>query len=715
MNSSLESGRRTGLWLRLAAVVLVFVGLGLPLNDLFRFGLLGIAIVVVFTGAISAQLQAWAIGLAAVLVAALGQALLPAPRIEEGHNVFLANQGRSGALERGLPAVAFRLMAAEFDARYPRERRCDPSAPGCWRAQGFPERAFAFSADGIYRKPDYSRRVADIDFTDPVWLRLGFINEVHYNWFGVSDVEREQRERSLAMTLHPWRLKMPYFVMYRFPAEFAGSRLCWQGEVLWEGEGERFTVWWHREMSCRLLEGSDIGRRIFGVSIASPLAMTLQANAAIQLRRLVEPALALLAFAAVMVLLVRWRSRQLALPFTLIGLSLVVVLLNDASFIGGVRPFEGGDDGLFYEGTARNIVQHLLAGNYARALEGGEAVFFYGGPGLRYLRALEHFIFGDAPFGYLLLLLVMPFVVLAIFRRFFSARAALALALIFVAVPVGALFGTSFFHYATWAARGFADPAAAILFLAGFIVLIGRTPEGPGKRFMPALAAGFLFALALWVRPNLAPGAAVLLGGTGLVALWHSEWWRLAGLCIGFAPVFGMALHNWYFGGVFVLFSANGSLPQVMPMPPSAYLAALGELLRLDFGGEHVRRGVLQIARWLAGPSESFLMIPLHLAAVTVLVRVTLWRGADPWLWLTAAAALALHCVPVFYLIFDRYYYLTWFLTLVVCMVWMRDEGIALARYRYPRTTQWLACHAVTLRLSLALDWWTSVMMLKRG
>jgi tryptophanyl-tRNA synthetase len=67
------------------------------------------------------------------------------------------------------------------------------------------------------------------------------------------------------------------------------------------------------------------------------------------------------------------------------------------------------------------------------------------------------------------------------------------------------------------------------------------------------LGAGLLFALALWLRPNLAPGAAVLLGGAGLAALWRHEFGRLAGLCAGFLPVFGMALHNWVFGQVFVL------------------------------------------------------------------------------------------------------------------------------------------------------------------
>src|SRR5581483_1390962 len=107
-----------------------------------------------------------------------------------------ACRSAGAALEAGLPAAAFRLMKAEFDARYPPERRCAPATDGCWRGQGFPDRAYAFSADGIWDRPAYSRRVTGIDFADPIWLRLGFINENRYNWNSrTSDVERASRNK----------------------------------------------------------------------------------------------------------------------------------------------------------------------------------------------------------------------------------------------------------------------------------------------------------------------------------------------------------------------------------------------------------------------------------------------------------------------------------------------------------------------------------------
>src|SRR5215467_1824358 len=97
-------------WLKLAALVLVVAALGLPINDLFRYALLVIATVLVVAGTVAARVAPWLAALAVVGVCVLGQMLFPAPRIAEGHNVFLVN-GPGNALEAGLPRAAFQLMA----------------------------------------------------------------------------------------------------------------------------------------------------------------------------------------------------------------------------------------------------------------------------------------------------------------------------------------------------------------------------------------------------------------------------------------------------------------------------------------------------------------------------------------------------------------------------------------------------------------------------
>ena len=63
------------------------------------------------------------------------------------------------------------------------------------------------------------------------------------------------------------------------------------------------------------------------------------------------------------------------------------------------------------------------------------------------------------------------------------------------------------------------------------------------------------------------------------------------------------------------------------------------------------------------------LTAPLSVAALAVLVRVAVWRGADPWLRLTALATLVQQGVGLLYLTAGRYHYLAWLMT---CCWWQR-------------------------------------------
>jgi hypothetical protein len=692
-------------WRKLAALVLALVAVGLPVNDLAGYALLLVATVVIFSGEVRASAGAWMAAIAIVAVAVAGQFLLAPERLEEGHNVFLPD-GPARTLERALPADVFRHMAREFDAQYPPAIRCGPKVAGCWQNGGRPDRAFAFSADGIWRKPAYSRAVTALDFSDPVWLRLGFINENRYNWYtDAPDVHRADRDRRFWMGLQRWHLAMPWFEMIRLPAAMVGGELCWRGEVMWESADAHFALW--PGEGCRTIAAADAGRRVFGIAIKpDTLAMYLTPPWTVRLQQFAVGALALAGVFAVIMALVRFRARRTILPFILIGLASMVIAIDDASLLGGVRPFDGGDDGLFYDGVGRMILQKFLAGDIYGALEGGEKVFYYGGPGLRYFRALEHVVFGESYLGYLSLIFLLPFLAYRLFRRFLPERWSLTLILLFVAIPLGMLFGTSFANYVKWAGRGFADPAAYILFIAGLLVIVGAKSLQPNGKFTPAFFGALLLALGIFMKPIIAPAAAVLLAGAGLSALFLKQWPRLAGLCIGFLPVFSMALHNWVYGHVFVLLSTNSAHPDVLVMPPSAYAAAVRELFTLDFGGGHLAGALKQVPDWLSGPAESYATVPLNAAGVAILVYVVVrGRQFDPWLRLIGAAALAQHAVALFYnASIGRYHYLTWFLTMVVVMVWLHEVGAGWLRRRYPALSMRIAVHPWCLLLASGLS-----------
>src|SRR5580692_11130896 len=152
---------------KIGVLAIIVVTIGLPINDRFDYAILVAAAVVVFVGATKSMSSRWlaAAGLAALIAAA--HVLLPAPRIEEGHNVFLP--GPDAAKTSGLPREVFDFVDKQFAAQYPPEKRCDDQGHGCWRRERSAAQAgFAFSSDGFFDRGDYSRRVTGINFSDPV-------------------------------------------------------------------------------------------------------------------------------------------------------------------------------------------------------------------------------------------------------------------------------------------------------------------------------------------------------------------------------------------------------------------------------------------------------------------------------------------------------------------------------------------------------------------
>ncbi len=133
-------------------------------------------------------------------------------------------------------------------------------------------------------------------------------------------------------------------------------------------------------------------------------------------------------------------------------------------------------------------------------------------------------------------------------------------------------------------------------------------------------------------------------------------------------------------------------------MPPS-----LRDLIHFDFGGAGARADAN--CDWLGGPAESYATIPLNAAGIAILVYVVLrGRQFDPWLRLIGAAALAQHAVAFFYVAgVARYHLLTWFLTMLVSMVWLYQVGVPFLKERYPALAQRLAGNPLATRLASGL------------
>ncbi len=628
----------------------------------------------------------------------------PAPRIDEGYQFYFGDP--QAATDVPLPPEVAQTLARQFATAYPGVQRCDGVTKSCCRGEAFPStKGFAFSADAIFEHPVFSRRVTDIDFSDPVHLRLGDINRITYNWpQDRCQVKRFERDHHSLNIFDRFRLTFPLFLAYRFPAAFAGSDLCWRGTMLWPRTGEHFDVVDHTGMTCRPLKPDDIGRTIYAVSIkrGERLAMHLRANESVELRRVLEDALLLFGVMAMVFLLVKIDARRLRLPAAFIGLTLLVTIVVDINFIGGLRPLDDGDDGIVYEGFARQMAHQVLAGDIVATLKGEEAVYYFA-PGLRYFRAIERFAFGDTYLGYLSVMLALPFLVLALFRRFVRERWALILSLAFVATPLGVLFGSSLLNYIVWAARGFPSPLAFFFLFSGFLLIIPKPAEADEQRKLSAFTGGMLLAAATFCRPNLVMASGMMVLGAALMAFKQRHFGRIASLLGGFATLLVSPLHNYLFAHSIVPFSDNVNQPRTLLMSPLDHLKAVGELAHLNFKGPHIVGAVHQLAAWLSGPSELLVMIPVHAAAVATLIRIGLFgRRFDPWLRVVALATLLQHGIGVCYNNATRYNMGTWLLTTLVAAAWLQQEGLPVFDRRWPGLRQgWLQA----MKLSGLASW----------
>src|SRR5262249_42541278 len=162
-----------------------------------------------------------------------------------------------------------------------------------------------------------------------------------------------------------------------------------------------------------------------------------------------------------------------------------------------------------------------------------------------YLRAFEHFVFGETYLGYLSLILALPFLVYALFGRFLPSNWATVVTLGFVATPIGALFGSAYLYYVKWAARRFADPSGYILLLAAGGAL-SRGPDGDAHPpIAPAFFGAMLLAVGAFVRPNVALASGVMALGAIVFAARRRAFARAGAVLAGFATLAVSPLHNW--------------------------------------------------------------------------------------------------------------------------------------------------------------------------
>lgn len=670
-----------------AAVLLVSV-LGVPMVDTWRVLLLAAGLLAIICGEVDRRRwrrMAAAVGIAAIVVA--GKSVLPRADIAEGHNIFLVYDAPD-VLEQ-LPPQIYASWKARFEAVYP------ASLPA--RGDSFHQTQtapvmplYAWSADAVWRPAKYSRQVDKIFFTSLADFRGGFANGTMgdaagtiapHNFFG----GRMYRETA------------PFWAMYELTPASVGSRLRWKGAVFWERADGGFDEIVHAELAARTITPDDAGRRVYAAFFPVPGAPSfdvpadqhyfeLEPSPRLRWAGWLEVVLSIAGWGTVLALTLRVQWRRY-LPLLLLFAAAYAVMAGYVAvglgkFLGrAYMPLGGGDDGLAFEFYGRLVAMHLSRGDVIEALKGGEALYWFQ-PGLRYVRAVEKVIFGDTYHLFALMVASLPLMVYALIRHFTSARWAWIAAAYFIAALAG---GFSFLQYARFAKLGYGEPAGVVCFLLGLVILLRGEPRWGGRAPMPAHAvwlAGFAFAWAVFIRPNYVLAVAWISLAYAWTSLSRRAVASVAALAAGLSFMAVMPLHNWYYGGEFILLSKSGATSAATLYGVGDYARAVRDLIAGDTSStavllKHLQSWVFDSGAMLHQSLATLtkLLHPLKIAAllftVTVLLRALRRRAAIPQgLSLVAAAAL-LSLVPLLFSRYTtfRYTMLGWDLCLLVVIV----------------------------------------------
>ncbi|MFC1753137.1 hypothetical protein ACFL96_07045 [Thermoproteota archaeon] len=702
---------------KVVCFLLIVMCVGLPITGVYGFIILLISGLVIVTGQINCSRKRFIDVFVIAITILLVKGLLPHATIQEGHNIFFT-KGSNEVLERQLPPEAFSFMKQQFLNRYDLEETVAPEKTKetkrktSWLLKPFiflkklfmrrqpesspkitvflqckdptPKSLFAFSADSTFSRPKYSRIVDTINFNSLTEFRGGFTNSDQYNWYGDFVIKRES---------------LPFFVMYELSEASVNSSLCWTGYLLWEEDGHYETIY-HQQKGCRKITKSDIGKKVFGVSIYNKgqlgfwarfkeikskighlfdskkqmlltrdndknayLSIHLKLSPLLKFSLIIRKLLEILGVFFILRLMVNLNRKRFITAILIIGIATSIAYLYCPELFGQYYIHEGGEDGLTHDTYGRMILANAISGNWMEALR-GEEDFFWNTPGFRYFRALEKLFFGDTNLGYLAVILIFPYILFGFMANFISRKWAFWTTIVFLLgiLPFQILdnLGFTYYRYLMVVRGGWPDALAFATFLGALTLLLRYAKARSGAYYWYGFWAHFLLFITVFMRPQFIVSALIIVVYFAFKLIREGRFRELLYSWLGFLPVFFPLWHNYYFGNKLYLFT--GTVHLAVDYPPSLYFSAFKELVTFNLAGHDLTKVILHV-RAMIGPW--YRLVFLGIAFYIAFFR----RRVPQQMRMISIVCLSLHFVNLFiFAIHFRYVYLTWGLTVVIAI-----------------------------------------------
>ncbi len=650
---------------KIGVLFLIIITIGLPINKLPFYILFIFALIIITQNKPKSSTKNWLIAIALVLLINIASNfILPTLKIEEGFNYFVYDK-RGEVLEKNLPPPIFSFMKKALRDEYPKQWPCEDN-DYCWgdaiKYKG-PKEVFAFSGDAIWQKPKYSRIIDNISFNNQRELRIDVVNSEEVNWLDLWP----------KISIIP-RTFIPYFVMYEFPTEAIGGRLCWRGDLFWEINKNVFKCLEPPDPTitqCTKLTPELIGKRIFGISISSQKSLSMQfaPNKNIQMCLLIKKALKFIGVFLILLLLINipFKRIDLLAPtiFLIIGVSIISCFIMFFNYQKAFPFMEylTGTDGIVHNHYAREIVKNLVKGDIVEALRGNENIFYFM-PGMRYFIAIGKIFFGDTNYGLLLMLFSFIVILWKFIRYYLSFPISLLIFTAFFYANQTIDFWLNFkFYFIYLILNGFPGVISYAFLLAGLFAIMAKVDKLKSFSWYGFWGALSL-ALAIFLRPNLAFMILVFLSLLALHLIKNRRYLDLIYICIGFSFVILIPYHNWYFGKKFVPLTSSAFIKINYIVPISTYLQAFKELLSFNTSSPAIAMILQYSSLWIRNELYFIMFMLFILGTLFKKILKNL-----PLIRFLALGLLVQHITLNIWHNGPRYSNIVWLLTFIVTLI----------------------------------------------
>ena len=514
---------------------------------------------------------------------------------------------------------------------------------------------FAFSSDSFFQNQILSRNNKSINFKTREDLRIGQLNTFRYNF------PHDKHFRRM----------LPYYVYFEIPNLYKNSKICSKG-ILFKSNSTKEKLnpsdiknmeFQKNYENCFYLKNNFKTFHLVGFSINDNdnLSIQLKDNVKVKIYKLLKfisiiSSILLLFFIFFKIKI----NENIFIYLTSVFATIVLALIRDFNLITGLRYVRGGADGIKYNTYAQTILENLYLGNILEALNGGTAVFYFM-PGWRYILSFGKMFFGDTNYFYLIIASFLPLVVFLLIKKLTNIKYAYVLSASFIFFPIFENMGFGYFNYIWQVARNHVE-TASILFILTSILLILDVKKNIKKKINKIKISNIIFislllSFAALCRPNFVLSSAILFIYLNYILLKNKNLFYIFLSCLFYSTIFLALLHNFYFGGVFILFTSSAIHFDINFIE---FFIGFFEIIKINFENDFAAHIIYQFRDW--NP-----LYNIHrLIMIFIIVYYIFTKRNNSISYIIFLCLSSQHALLIATHASSRYAYLAWILTFIL-------------------------------------------------